>query len=226
MNLTVVTCTGGRPELFSLCRKWVLSQVMCPTRWIVTTDFGDSPHAPEAEVFKIPKGLMPDVRPATRALAYALGQVDDGSDVVVMEDDDWYGPEYISTLMGTGKSVAHQSKVSMFHLPTSRYRDDDYDSPVEGTLFFRAGMKPAALNWLLKWTKKDRKPFPSFPVEMNQVVQIKGVGYGLPGRPGQTIKHITENKKVKEMLPDDGHKKFRWLLGRDADDYLKLLGGK
>jgi len=226
-KVTFLTCTGGRPELFALCRRWVLRQTVQPTRWVVTTDCDDLPHAPEAEVIQIPKDYVhppcDNVSPALRALSFGIQQMDDDSHVVVFEDDDWYGPRYVETLLAADHWCPYQENIGQFHLPTSKFNYSLYTAgPVEGMLCFSPGNRDRILNWLMT---HPRPPLlKSKRVPMCQLVQVKGVGYGLPGRAGQTHKHVTNHRKVKIMQPDPDHRKFRSLVGEeDAQAYLSLL---
>lgn len=228
--ITVVTCTGGRPELFALCRRWVLRQSMPVDRWIVTTDVGDQPNAPEAEVFAVPRDFLPtDHQPqrehrgwkALRALCFALSKVKSDSYVVVMEDDDWYGPDYVKTLVETDHWLPHQQQMHLCHLPAERYGTSLADNPVEGYLAFRPGNQKRILSWLL--AGHPRPKLDSRPVSMQQFVQVKGVGFGLPGRSGATRKHIADHRKVLSLPSDPGNQTFQRLVGGDAGDYLRLL---
>ena len=38
MKLTVVTCTGARPEAFLLCQLWMSRQTLQPHQWFVLDD--------------------------------------------------------------------------------------------------------------------------------------------------------------------------------------------
>lgn len=221
-KITVVTCTGGRPELFGLCRRWVLRQKVQPTRWIVTTDFGDEPFAPEAEVYAVPPRRRAHAAiMAAHSMAFALSLVGDDSRVVVMEDDDWYGPRYIEHLVGADGWCSHQSMVHMYHLPSKRYSLRRYVDPVVGMLSFKAGNVRRIAEWM---STVPRPPLGSVGVEsMMQLVKIKGVGFGLPGRAGATRKHITGHEKIASLEPDPELSLFRNLLGPDAEDYISLL---
>lgn len=224
MKLTVVTCTGGRPELFALCRRWVERQTMAPTRWLVTTDCGDHPDAPSADIVRIPDDF--DVAQvgtpsrATRALVYALRLVEPDSAVVIMEDDDWYGPRYIAELMASPRWMSHQLSMWLYQVPSRQYVNVDYPMPVEGMLGFKAGNVSRVIEWILK---KPRPPIDSDPLPMQQLVQIKGAGFGLPGRRGATKKHIPGHHKLKGLHEDLDLSVFRSLLGDDADAYLRLV---
>ena len=232
MKLTVVTCTGGRPELFALCRKWVLRQTWQPDRWLVTYDTGDAPHAPEADVVAIPKSYPPPSEGhswANRALLFALSQVEPGHDVVVMEDDDWYGRRYIEDVLGAARAsdfgVAQQRCYRMFHLPSRRYAecrtDGEHPGPVEGLLVFTARRHADVQTWV---AQLNRPVLGSVAVDTDQIAQIKGVGFGLPGRTGATRKHITGHRKLRGMLADSDFSLFRSTLGADdAASYLELL---
>lgn len=222
----VVTCTGGRPELFALCRRWVLRQTLPPDRWLVTTDCDDLPHAPEAEVVRIPDSYVPPpckhMSPALRAITFAMQHIGDDADIVVMEDDDWYGPRYIETLLSAPHWCNHQKTLYQCHLPAEKVlKIETIEEPCEGMLAFKKGHRQRVLDWLV--SRADGAKLDSRPLDMQQLVQVKGVGFGLPGRTGATRKHVPDHRKVKNMRADPGSTKFRQLLGADADAYLSLL---
>lgn len=226
-DVTVVTCTGQRPELFALCRKWVLRQTRKPARWLIVVDCDDTPDAPEAEIQRLPDSftIPPCSHPsaALRAISYALTLVSDAHDVVVMEDDDWYGASYIEEVLAPPCAFSHQRRMYQCHLPAERYSVCDYPEPVEGMLAFKAGNAERIRSWLLRRPHGDSLQHESEGIEMSQLVQVKGVGFGLPGRTGATRKHVTEHRKVQIMQPDPGNKTFQRLVGVDAHSYLSLL---
>jgi hypothetical protein len=43
--VTLLTVTGGRPEAWGLCKRWMAAQTVQPDRWIIVDDVGDVPEA-------------------------------------------------------------------------------------------------------------------------------------------------------------------------------------
>lgn len=99
MSITCVTVTGDRPEAFELCRRWIDSQTVKPDQWLVIDDGYDP----------IPLSLQTGMDYVRRNptdgeghtlvlnLTEALPHIK-GDKILIMEDDDWYGPEYIKTM--------------------------------------------------------------------------------------------------------------------------------
>lgn len=94
--ISVITPTGDRHTSLSLCRFYVRRQSI-PVQWVVVDD-GQEPWNPGADVYV--RRERRDDDPAhtitvqiPEALAAATGDL-----VVVMEDDDWYGPHFVERI--------------------------------------------------------------------------------------------------------------------------------
>ena len=222
MKVCVVTCTGKRPELFALCRKWVERQTVKPDHWLVVTDDGDQPDVPDwadsIKIEKTPPTQNIDIAPNT-SLATTLRLVPAGHAVVVFEDDDWYRADHIAICMREiekGHLVTYSCEVWQYHIPLSRWRTHQRPGASEG----RVGLHPDGVSEYADHLL-DR-PLWSGPTDgrYSEVtsVGIKGVGYGLPGRPGASLCHHSA------FWPrDPQHAKRREWLGEDATDYTNLL---
>lgn len=233
MKLCFVTCTGGRPELFALCRRWVERQTLRPDCWVVTTDTGESidglpsyakfHHVPPTTRFSD----LP-VAGARRSLDYALAMVPPGHAVVVIEDDDWYGADYAKHMMEAlaRHPAAQIDRLPRFILPAKKWSMGHTASPdqsrvVPGIFACRPDMIPTFRASL------ETEPYGRFPIhffQSTETVSIKGVGFGLPGRTGATTKHQPNHIKTLKANDDPDHKLFRAALGdEDAESYLCLL---
>jgi hypothetical protein len=101
-DVTVITCTGDRPEVFELCRRWVKNQTRQPKQWIVVDD-GYVPLL-NTRGFEYHRRVPTDKDPShTLCLNLIVGVEKAVHDkIIIMEDDDWYDPtyiEYMSTLL-------------------------------------------------------------------------------------------------------------------------------
>jgi len=218
--IAVVTCTGGRPELFELTKRWVDRQTVRPDVWVITNDVGD----PVGDLPGYARLHLIESQGAFHALSAALSFVPSGFDVVVMEDDDWYAPDHVEKAV---KQLRHHRIVQVhgehrFHLPGQLRIKAGSASPIGR---FVPGL--ASFRWesiddvIMMLGKNGRSRIHSY--DGGTVVGIKGVGYGLPGRTGATSKHNQRSKKMKRWKPDRDNNGFRSLLGVDADAYLSLL---
>ena len=99
-KISILTPTGDRPEALALLRRWMETQTRKPDQWLIIDD-GKAPvnsdEFPGATV--IHRLLQADDPPCTlgRNLELALSRVAHDK-IIIMEDDDWYAPEYIETL--------------------------------------------------------------------------------------------------------------------------------
>lgn len=102
--VTLITPTGGRQEAFAQCERYMLRQTyQGPMQWIVVDDVepGTNITIPfsnhiKQEYHKGPKtwrqGLNTQRLNMDEALKYVKGDY-----IFVIEDDDWYAPNYIET---------------------------------------------------------------------------------------------------------------------------------
>ena len=232
MKVCVVTCTGGRPELFALCRRWVERQTHPIDSWVVVTDNGDVPDLPKEATFSaVPPvsetmASLPCGRPAW-ALQHALSLVPAGHHVVVMEDDDWYRSDHVGVALRLLRdhAIVQLKHLHRFYLPSHRFQRGFPGAPdqsrlVPGIASFRHEAIASVSEAL------GHEPFGMLDIHHYcepTVVSIKGVGWGLPGRSGATTKHRPDHPKVMAAVDDVGDRLFRKFLGDDADHYLRLL---
>lgn len=227
LPVCAVTCTGGRPELFELTKRWVGHQSRVPDCHVVATDTGELPDLGDNCIHvAVPPiaGNANGAKRAAHALRSALAAVPDGHVAVIFEDDDYYCTDHVERILARLRTapVACGDTVVRFHLPTARwsgYSPGAVDAlpGTVGLLHESIGMYADSLDMDSVWSPPEGF-YPGFTV-----VQIKGVGYGLPGRSGATTKHRPDHYKTMRMLSDPDHAVFRRLLGKDADHYLRLL---
>lgn len=106
--VTLITPTGARPEAFSLCKYYMKRQVYKgPIQWIVIDDSRSLLEGKSTE--KLSDNITIETYPANKpwrpgintqrpnmdqALQYIRGEY-----IFTIEDDDWYHPEYVETMM-------------------------------------------------------------------------------------------------------------------------------
>lgn len=164
-------------------------------------------------------------------LASALGIAPEGYHVVIMEDDDWYGPEHVETLVEhlerTGEVLASSRDVRRVNVPASRWNVAQSLTPGPGMTAVHAdyvstyaAIVQANQEYGDREAWKKTGLLPSCP---STSVGIKGAGYGLPGQKGCTKKHHPESQIVRSWNPDPKHAKMREWLGGEAECYLRLM---
>lgn len=233
VKVCVVTCTGGRRELFTLCRRWVEHQTVKPDAWVVTDDVGDMRDLVPVHATYVRVPVWPEVYDkhptpgAVWALANALDAVPKDHAVVIMEDDDYYYPQHIEKAVQQLKlhQIVQLRSAWRCHLPAQRIArelpaENEDPTIVQGLSSFRYESIPHVRDAV------SVDPFHKLGIhyyEGDTCVSIKGVGYGLPGRTGATRKHIPKHRKTLIAQPDPDHAMFKVLLGEHADLYLALL---
>jgi len=100
MKISVITPTGGRPLAFELCELWMSRQTRQPDEWIVVDDYPIPTKCTmgqtiiRREPFWSPNTGVTLVKNLIEAIKVVTGDI-----VIVIEDDDWYHPDYIKTII-------------------------------------------------------------------------------------------------------------------------------
>lgn len=103
--LTLLTATGARPAAWALCERWMARQDYAgPVRWIIVDDGAE----PQPVTFQREGWQLVLIRPSphwsagqntqARNLLKGLAAVDTADRLVIIEDDDWYSPDWLSTV--------------------------------------------------------------------------------------------------------------------------------
>jgi hypothetical protein len=121
-DLTLLTPTRDRPLQFGLCERWIRQQDYPGTiQWIVVDD-GDRPirptlgqlylrRTPSSKVCTLPENLL-------EAMPHVASER-----LVLIEDDDYYSPGYLSLMVGLLKQhdLAGLSEALYYHLPQKKW---------------------------------------------------------------------------------------------------------
>lgn len=227
--LTVITPTGTRPDAFALCKRMMRRQTFdgC-VHWIIVDD------GPVAENVSFRKRrwkitvLRPEPfwRPGNntqgRNLALALGLVERGSVVTVVEDDDWYHADWLRWIADNAHAaeLIGEAQAVYYNVRSRRWRNlgnDDHASLRSSAMrdgaietFRDVLTRPNKYYDLRLWARHgDKKTFCG-----SLSVGIKG----MPGRPGIALGH-----ELGRGTADPDCKKLRDLIGDDADWYLDFF---
>ena len=98
MRVSLLTCTGARPEAFALCEKWVARQTHPIHEWIVVDDCEPKTKTTMDQIRVEPRPAWSGDATLNRNLIAGLESVT-GDAVAFIEDDDHYAPEYIATMV-------------------------------------------------------------------------------------------------------------------------------
>lgn len=230
MRCAVITCTGGRQELLSLCERWVGSQTTEPDVWIVSVDDGSTPElSREHRLIRPPERPewwpSMDVAAPKWNLYWALSQVPAGHAAIVMEDDDYYSPSHISECLRGLESQPFSVQPSTigFHLPNATWSHCVTYWPTEGLV---AVHPDHIATYQRVLALQIECPFPGIYTRPLTCVQIKGAGRGLPGRAGLTRWQMDGAAQYQGFVSarDPGYTMFSAMVGREnANRYLSLL---
>lgn len=219
--LTLITPTGDRPKAFELCERWVANQSYTGEyRWIVVDDGMKETEVtnPNVEYIRLePLGKNSQARNLLAALEF----VNHEDKVIVIEDDDYYGTNWLSIMnqMLEEYDLAGEQESYYWHVQTRKYKNcgNLKHASLCATGVARTGIdtlikccrtKPKFIDIQLWRTFTGRKIL----FAGNSVVGIKG----LPGRAGIGGGHRTNFGKVED--PDG--KVLKNLIGEDAEVYL------
>lgn len=96
--ITVITPTGDRPEAFTLCERWMSQQTYTgQIQWIVVDDGIEPTQCTMGQQYIRERPI--EKHSLCRNLRAAIPHVQ-GECVFVVEDDDYYAPHYVSTMVG------------------------------------------------------------------------------------------------------------------------------
>lgn len=98
--VTLLTPTGGRPEAFKLCEKYIRAQTYRgPIEWCVVYDMDPPPQCTAGQrLMRGPKAWRPNVN-TQRPNCDLLLQMAKGEFMFWIEDDDYYNPKYIEDML-------------------------------------------------------------------------------------------------------------------------------
>lgn len=227
--ISLITPTGGRPAAFALCEKWMSRQTKRWDRWIVVDDCEPrTPCTMGQEVICPERVWKPGDDSQRDNMRLALAAVEPGSDVFIIEDDDYYGPCYLEYMSGW------LAKCSVIGIAPTRY----YHASLRAYHVFdnlrHASLCQTAFAWeqlprmveatkgtreqyidMMFWGSVERDDLPRIFINLPIAIGIKG----LPGRRG-----VVDAHRGKGMKDDPKGEMLRTWIGADADEYLKDWG--
>jgi len=132
--VTLITATGERPFAFALCKKFVSRFNWGPIQWIVVDDGASLPVEDGPSILPSSTSLTlvrpksfwkPGENTLARNILLAIPLIQNDF-VFFIEDDDWYGPNYIqfqmeSMLCAEDVMMVGEAPARYYHLPTRQY---------------------------------------------------------------------------------------------------------
>ncbi len=132
-DVTLITCTGGRPEAFALCERWMARNLIRtfdgrlpdggPVQWIVVDDFLEPTQTTMGQEVLRPEPFWSGQSTLCRNLQAAIPRVM-GDKVFFIEDDDFYAPGYLMRMASRLDtfSIVGQHTARYYNLAYRRYR--------------------------------------------------------------------------------------------------------
>lgn len=235
--VSIVTCTGSRPEAFVLCEKLLGRQTYKgPLQWIVIDDSGRPLVAPSITGPNIDvvhrtgprtwaEGLNTQRFNMEEALKHIRGEV-----VFFFEDDDWYHPEFIERMLYFLKRypIVGEGNSKYFNVGAKAWREmrNTRSSSLSQTGIHKSVLPilKAAVDSgefffdMYLWRKAFEKKLEFLVFNERQFsVGMKG----LPGRAGLGTGH-TVNWNDR-WIPDPKLSKLKEWIGEDVDLYRKFM---
>lgn len=232
--ITIITPTCDRPEAFALCQFWMSRQTYSgELQWIVVDD-GTKPACTtmgqeyiRREPGKIGHHSLKEN--LLEALPHVRGDI-----VLIIEDDDYYAPNYIETMVSqvSKRSIAGEVGSKYYYLKDRGfvYNNEHNHASLCRTAFCSSLIPQvksiiesmSTSSWLVDWElwwklDCDKNLLPSNETGKSICVGIKN----LPGKPGPTHTHNTQRGRFNL---DSSFNRFKDWLGEDWIFYKKYLG--
>lgn len=191
--LSLITCTGGRPEAFALLEKWVSRQTYRGDyQWIVVDDCDPVTRLNLGQTQVRPFDRWTGANTYARNLRAAIPLVV-GDVVLFLEDDDYYDPNYFDVMVSRLRRdpIVGQRPARYYNVSARRWREF---SNIRRASLCQTGLSvlylslldkicvgsPSCIDFALWSSFSDHLPF-----EASHVVGMKS----MPGRKGIGVGH-------------------------------------
>lgn len=227
--ITLITPTGGRPEAFSLCEKYMKRQTYKGLiQWIVVDDMPKYPTicTMNQEYIAGPMEWREGINTQRPNMDAAFHKVK-GDSILVIEDDDWYAPNYIEimTTFLNHWSIVGEGNAKYYNIKTRSYKEM---MNFNHSSLCQTGIRKDSYNVLERaihsgefffdiflWNRAVQSKASIFKfLDLNLCIGMKG----LPGKGGIGVGHTAKN-----FLGDPNFGKLKsWIGAEDAQSYIAL----
>lgn len=241
MLVTLLTCTGGRPEAFALCQKYMARQsYKGEIQWIVVTDFPNEPIQPSAFV-EARKNIKMEVyfgqRPWEQGINTQRYNMEEGIKHVkgdllfTIEDDDWYRADYLDSMVYLlGRyDIVGEANSHYYNIKERKFKEwRNY----QHTSLNETGLRTTKLKLLDRAVNSgdlffDMALWRIIMGENHSHLIFDWIGYvvgmkGLPGKGGIGGGHFPD----ASFQDDKFFEKLKSMIGlEDTQEYIKLFQG-
>lgn len=223
--LTLLTTTGTRPEAFDLCQRYMMRQTFAgKVRWVIVDDGEEMQplwfsRDNWTTIVLRPMPRWSGASTQQRNLIYGLGVVGYDERVVVIEDDDWYAPDWLETCARHLQTceLFGESRAIYYNVRTRVYRQ--LKNTRHASLCATA-MRGRALQLFRKRCEEnhhfiDAELWKRTPSEIKRLIDSRMV-VGMKGLPGRGNLGIGERLSGQ---PDPEMARLEAVIGRDVDFY-------
>jgi len=223
--VTLITPTGDRPESFALCERWIQQQDYTgPIQWIVVDDGKTVTKVTQGQLYlrETPQRKHSLCRNIRTAIPHINGQC-----VLIIEDDDYYHPHYVSTMVGRLQNAALVGEVGAkyYYVRESRYR---HFAEHRHASLCRTGMTRNVIETLKQCAEGNN---PSIDLRLwarwkgsretwKDSNQTQSLCVGIKGVSGRSSRNW---KLSRESVPDPEHVTLKKWIGSDWQHYVKRL---
>jgi hypothetical protein len=227
-DVAIVTPTGDRPLAFSLCERWMETQDYPGTvQWVVVDDGKQPTECTLGQQHIIRERGNAKGHTLTRNMRVALEELYTHA-LLIVEDDDWYAPNYVSTMLerlkehdmvGEKRTIHYHIRKAQFFVVKKHYASLASTCFTGRKAFDRLYEQcnkrntPDLDSYL--WKKSDIAKKLYDPTCRPLIVQIKG----MPGRRGHTKSHVKDHR----YRADNNHARLREWLADDMCVYEEFV---
>lgn len=223
--VTLITPTGDRPEAFALCERWMARQRYTgEIQWIVVDDGRDPTRCTMSqEYIRRDPGSGHTLCANLRAALPAIR----GAKILVIEDDEYYGPDYLSVMAGQLDQADYVGeRASKYYWPRERrwMQYPRFHHVALCRLGFTAAVLPtftAAITGTDDRTV-DERIAARWNGSRSVWIDTRGdmrLGVGIKGMPGRKCGVSTP---PRHAVDDPDGRQLRRMVGGDAVTYLPL----
>lgn len=236
-GVTLITCTGLRPEAIQICKSFIKRQSYTgPLQWIVVDDGEQS----TTEELSLPGNIVTRIRPTPywkegqntlpRNLAAAIPEVAYDK-ILFWEDDDWYAPNYVEFMDSYLQQfqIVGESYARYYHVPSRRFR---ILNNVRYSAMCQTGIRSEVLPILESICKHGQKEFIDTQLweaclaKRKLVINNKPICVGIKGLPGRTGIGIGHRPDEGGWSFDRDFSTLRNWVGSDVEIYKKFVKGR
>jgi hypothetical protein len=194
-------------------------------RWVIVDDGFEETKIDYSGEIEIQYKRLPPLKNNTqgRNLLHAMESMDLEDKVVIIEDDDYYGPNWLKTISEKLDTFDLAGEGHSIYWNVSHRRFTECKNTGHASLC-STGLTRSAIPFFIQLCKSNKTA-----IDMNMWRQFRGskevfssrhvIGIkGLPGRKGLGAGHT---EKFLRVADPDGKNLFHW-IGNDAETYLNI----